>query len=527
MPFKIKNLPFWIPWLIVFTPGILGILGSLQDVPIHINAWDEETYLSYLGARNLTWIGGSGSYWFAGKIVSFLHEIGLDGSKINAICDLSVIVITVFIVVRYCKSNEKKGFIVPALTAILLYVVCLFNYANPILLNLDSFDIKSTITSGREPYSLFFRTPNPQFTILIIFTQYLLLDTKNNNKKLLGLLLTPIIIFFGYVFLLPGYIVVLLFLSKSWIANIRLRSFYYYFIVISLILVMSLILGFLAETFSFDQSNTAFIDGLLKEGRISETRRFRFSYISMAGVFLLLIFLCIPLYRKVHSIIPNDIQFPSNLTFGTLMASIISTSWPIVYGFDFEPKGFIDYGSGFWGSITFALLLLEIDRFYPSSFKVVIFFFAISACSIAFFVYSRMAVINFSYSQRGSRHSVETLSTNTLSVFAENNSWGSAVSSMSRAKQTPFLGSHQYVFKFYAKDVKDQIISTHLVGIICLKKMGLIEESEKLAKHTHNMIIWGQSENENQQLKKLGDINSILDCPCDEFIYIKRSKEKF
>jgi len=57
--------------------------------------------------------------------------------------------------------------------------------------------------------------------------------------------------------------------------------------------------------------------------------------------------------------------------------------------------------------------------------------------------------------------------------------------------------------------------------------MGLIEESEKLAKHTHNMIIWGQSENENQQLKKLGDINSILDCPCDEFIYIKRSKEKF
>jgi len=410
--FKSKNVTLGIVWIMVFLPSILGILGSLHNVPLHINAWDEETYLSYLGARNLDWEGGSGVYWIAGKTVSLLHNFGLDGSKINAIFDFLIILISSFVMRRYCASKQINGLLAPLLTAILLYIVCVFNYANPIINNMGGFDIKSIITSGRENYSFFLRTPNPQLTILVIFIQYLLLETNHTSKKIIGLLLTPFIIVFGYIFILPGYVVMLIFMAKSWVPKIR--SSYYNLIAISILLTMCVTLGYLAETYAKDPSKASFINQMVNEGRIAEMRMFRISFMSLSGVFLFLTFIGISANHKGYLKLSKSMQLPSRIAIGALVASIISTSWSIVYGFDLEPKNFIDYGSGFWGSIAFSLLLLDVYKLRTSGTKIFIFFFALLACILSTFFYGKKAVINYSYSQRASWHKPETLSIHSL-----------------------------------------------------------------------------------------------------------------
>ena len=51
---------------------------------IYVNAWDEETYLSYQGALGALSVPG---YWASGAIVYTLQHLGLSGGEVNILFD--------------------------------------------------------------------------------------------------------------------------------------------------------------------------------------------------------------------------------------------------------------------------------------------------------------------------------------------------------------------------------------------------------------------------------------------------------
>lgn len=178
----------------IFFPELYAYLESLKPDRIFtfVNAWDEETYLSYqgaLGARNTP--GYYGLY-----LVSFLHELGISGAIQNLLFDITLIPLTIFFVsssIAYIVNNKKLSFIY---AVIILFSSVLFNYSNPLIQYLYGTRHLSTVITGTEVYPSFIRAPNPLFSYFIL-SFFIWLSCKTKIKTLL---LLPLAGLYYFVF---------------------------------------------------------------------------------------------------------------------------------------------------------------------------------------------------------------------------------------------------------------------------------------------------------------------------------------
>lgn len=194
--------------LLVFLPEYSAFFNSLKAEHFfaYVNAWDEETYLSYQGALGVRHTPG---YWGL-YLVSWLHELGLSGAIQNLLFDTLLLPGTLYFTtlsINTITNNKKIAFLY---ATIALFSSILFNYANPLILNLYGLPRHlTTIMVGYENYPSILRAPNPLFSYF--FLSIIIYYTCKTKKK--WLLIVPIP--FLYYFVLQPYCYCLAVLSLS------------------------------------------------------------------------------------------------------------------------------------------------------------------------------------------------------------------------------------------------------------------------------------------------------------------------
>ncbi|MCW8276798.1 hypothetical protein IMF27_14865 [Pseudomonas sp. PCH199] len=166
---------------------------------IYVNAWDEETYLSYQGALAAMKVPG---YWFSSVIVYVFHNAGFSGGDINLIFDCILTPVMFFALVLSFKCSGFKVDNAVFFSVVLLFSPILFNFGNPLV---QSFFLREygVFGFGFEPYQSILRTPEPQLSCLLISVA---VAYYTKTKKLIGLFVVlPFLYFYVaivYVFFL-------------------------------------------------------------------------------------------------------------------------------------------------------------------------------------------------------------------------------------------------------------------------------------------------------------------------------------
>lgn len=207
-------------------PMIYSYFNSINF--IYVNAWDEETYLSYQGALAAMKVPG---YWFSSVIVYALQNFGLSGGEVNLLFDC-VLTPLMFLVLTW--SFNCLGCRVSAVffSIVLLFSPILFNFGNPLI---GSFFLREygIFGFGFEPYQSILRTPEPQlscFLISIAVAFYL------NTKRLISLVVVLPFLYF-YVAIVYFYFIVAILAFKLagffWKGNLRIfiACFFSYLVV--------------------------------------------------------------------------------------------------------------------------------------------------------------------------------------------------------------------------------------------------------------------------------------------------------
>lgn len=212
-----------------------------SDFLLYVNAWDEETYLTYQGAIGTLKIPG---YFLFAYITLFFQNIGISGSVENVIFDLFLIPLMIFMLYRIFVNYTDKQFYAFLFAVIVLFSSVLFNYANPLLSNLYPLRDLRFFMFGYENYASLLRTPNPQVSyFLLTVTLYFFQKTK---KKILLFLPLPFIYFYvavPYFYFLFIYVFITFFKKKITIKNLVISSLIAYSIIaLGLILMDKLFL---------------------------------------------------------------------------------------------------------------------------------------------------------------------------------------------------------------------------------------------------------------------------------------------
>lgn len=143
----------------------------------YVNAWDEETYLSYQSAVNSMRKPG---YFFASTLVFLMHEVGISGGVQNLLLDvivpLAILILTVAALSQYGIGKTKAIFY----SLILVFGSVLFNRANPAINSIVSRDLPHLV-SALENYPSILRSPNPQVSyFLIVICVFLAVKRKSD-----------------------------------------------------------------------------------------------------------------------------------------------------------------------------------------------------------------------------------------------------------------------------------------------------------------------------------------------------------
>jgi len=200
-----------------------------SDFLIYVNAWDEETYLTYQGAIGTLQTPG---YFLSAYITLFFQKIGIAGSVENVIFDLFLIPFMIFLLYTIFVNYTDKRFYAFLFAVIVLFSSVLFSYANPLLSSLYPIRDLRFFMFGHENYASILRTPNPQISyFLVIVTLYIFQKTK---KKILLFLPLPFIYFYvaiPYFYFLLIYLFTSFFKKKITIKNIVISSLTAYSII--------------------------------------------------------------------------------------------------------------------------------------------------------------------------------------------------------------------------------------------------------------------------------------------------------
>lgn len=187
------------PWSVTLAAGVLASYLAPQwmsffnsDVFVFANGWDEPTYLSWQGV-----IGGRNELGlYSLYLYGWLHEAGLSGAVQNLLSDTLFPLLTVLLAAqsfRLLGIEIKRAF---AYAVLVLFSSTLFNYANPLLYNLQGhYDSAALLMTGWERYPSILRTPNPQFSyFLVALTVFCWLKWRK-----LWILLLPLPVMYYYV----------------------------------------------------------------------------------------------------------------------------------------------------------------------------------------------------------------------------------------------------------------------------------------------------------------------------------------
>ncbi|QAY87758.1 hypothetical protein [Pseudomonas arsenicoxydans] len=173
---------------------------------IYVNAWDEETYLSYQGALGSLAVPG---YWASGAIVYTLQVVGLSGGEINIIFDCLLTPITFFLLVFILRGLNVEYGRALIYATVILFSPILFNFGNPLVSHLAR-EYK-VLGYGWEYYQSVLRTPEPQlsyFFVVLAVAGYL-----KTRKMLCLFVLLPLLYF--YVGISYAYFLVCVFILLS------------------------------------------------------------------------------------------------------------------------------------------------------------------------------------------------------------------------------------------------------------------------------------------------------------------------
>lgn len=205
-----RNLPNhkWSNWLLsllsisVFIgyllPQWLALFQSTAYA--YVNAWDEETYLSWQGVLG----GFNQPGYFVLGLNWVLHKMHISGAMQNLFFDSTLPPLTVYL---SCRSFELCG-VRRSLAFPYAVVICfsstIFNYADPLIVRmLGNYNVTALFMAGHELYPSILRTPNPQISYALIATAvYFFLRFRKNWILLVPI---PVLYYFvavPYVFLL-------------------------------------------------------------------------------------------------------------------------------------------------------------------------------------------------------------------------------------------------------------------------------------------------------------------------------------
>lgn len=178
---------------------------------IYVNAWDEETYLSYQGALGSLTVPG---YWASGAIVYTLQNLGLSGGEINILFDCLLTPATFFLLVFILhRLNVDYGRAL-IYAAIVLFSPIIFNFGNPLIAHLTR--DYGIFGYGWEYYQSTLRTPEPQLSYF--FVVLAVAGFLKSGRLLCLFVLLPLLYFYVGIsyayFLVSGFI-----LLHSWFFN--------------------------------------------------------------------------------------------------------------------------------------------------------------------------------------------------------------------------------------------------------------------------------------------------------------------
>lgn len=173
-----------------------------SDINVFVNAWDEETYLSWQGILGVRNTPG----YFLLYINWLLHLLGISGAMQNLLFDTLLPPALVYLAYRSLQMafSDLPKILAFAYATVIFFSSTLFNYTNPLVKYLvGPYDNGAVFMAGWELYPSVLRTPNPQTSYLLIaLAVFLFLKIKKQWILLLPLPLLYFHIAIPYFFLL-------------------------------------------------------------------------------------------------------------------------------------------------------------------------------------------------------------------------------------------------------------------------------------------------------------------------------------
>jgi len=220
-------------------PMLYAYISS--DLFIYVNAWDEETYMTYQGALGMLKEPG---YFLASFITLFFQKIGISGSMQNLIFDLTLIPTIGILLYKILFKFKINHFYAFVFIIIILFSSVFFNYSNPWLVEVFPIRDIHFLMFGHESYATVLRSPNPQLSyLLVVLTIYIF---QENHKKFI--LFFPLPFLYFYVAVPYFYFLVIYLYMKNFNKEINFKNifksslFAYIFISLGLILMNKLFL---------------------------------------------------------------------------------------------------------------------------------------------------------------------------------------------------------------------------------------------------------------------------------------------
>ena len=326
----------------IFLPEFYFYISSLKSGGIffYVNAWDEETYLSYQGAiGNRNYPGYYGLY-----LISFLHECGVSGAIQNLLFDLVFIPLTIFFTTSSLHSIIKNRRLAFFYAVIILFSSVLFNYCNPLIEFLYGDRHLTTFISGWESYPSFIRTPNPLFSYFILsLAIYLFSITRKKWVLLLPFLFLYYFVFQPYLYCLSVISLAYFFKNKNSYFAILL------FNVASFFLISGFAYFAYAKLLSTD--TTHLLNYLVGTQHIQIGRSIYFPIYTLCSITLFIFAIPLGLLKNKQR---------TQIFISLILCTFFISNIQLVTGFSIEIKNFQDYGNSLIMGVILVLFLESI-----------------------------------------------------------------------------------------------------------------------------------------------------------------------
>jgi len=214
-------------------PMLYAYLSS--NLFIYVNAWDEETYLTYQAALGLS---TRPSHFTASLFTLFFQKIGISGSIQNLVFDFILIPIITILLYKILLKFKINHFYAFVFSIIILFSSVLFNYSNPWLVEIFPIRNIQFMMFGYESYASILRTPNPQLSYLLVSIAIYIFQKKHKDI----ILFLPLPFLYFYVAIPYFYFLIIYLYLKFFNKNINfintLKSSLLAYIVIALGMIL-------------------------------------------------------------------------------------------------------------------------------------------------------------------------------------------------------------------------------------------------------------------------------------------------